>query len=230
MKDFFKISRFSSLEPVYDLNYFFTYRDKCNQQWRLVRDGVFDQANRSNLAQIIYWPYACNEKLWFHEASNNLAPPKFFDFQATTNFGGIFDIGHAVLPAQRYLVTNDILIKPNAKLTILPGTELNFINGVGMLVLGELSIEGIQSSPVRFSLADQQVFSSRRQQDQSKRQKFYDSSTMRMPSAVIGNFSGYENSSNNETKLKIAHEEQEYSKLSRVEVQLKGGRNMYEGK
>ena len=37
---------FGHLEPVYDLNYFFTYRDKCNRQWRMVRAAVFDNANR----------------------------------------------------------------------------------------------------------------------------------------------------------------------------------------
>ena len=35
------------------------------------------------------------------------------------------------------------------------GTELHFLNGIGILVLGELVIDGVQSSPVRFSLADQ---------------------------------------------------------------------------
>ena len=45
---------FNTVEAVYDLNYFFTYRDKCNQQWRLVRNGVFDQANRSNLGNLIF--------------------------------------------------------------------------------------------------------------------------------------------------------------------------------
>ncbi len=149
---------FHTLQPVYDLNYFFTLRDKCNQQWSLVRAHVFDQANRSNLAEIIYWPYACNDKLWYHESSNNLRPPADFDLTALDSLGGVFDIGDSVLPVSRYTVTNDILVKPNAKLTLRSGTELNFLNGVGMLVLGELFIDGVQSSPVRFSLANQNSF------------------------------------------------------------------------
>ena len=149
---------FNHLQPVYDLNYFLTYRDKCNQQWPLVRQQIFDNANRSNLAQIIYWPYACNEKLWFHEASSSLRPPMEFDFKAVNSFGGVLDTGDTTLPARRYTVTNDILVKPGAKLSLKPGTELNFLNGVGMLVLGELHIDGVQSSPVRFNLANQPVF------------------------------------------------------------------------
>jgi len=177
---------FGRLEPVYDLNYFFTYRDKCNQQWRLVRDGVIDQANRANLAQIVYWPYACNENLWFHEASNNLAPPNTFDFQAVNEFGGVFDVGHAVLPVRRYTVTNDILVKPGAKLTIKAGTELRFVNGVGMLVLGELSVEGLAGSDVRFGLADQRLVVEAARTEMNERLAVYESSTMRMP-VVVGN-------------------------------------------
>jgi len=112
---------FANLQPVYDLNYFFTLRDKCNQQWSLVRGQVFDQANRSSLAEVVYWPYACNEKLWFHESSNYLKPPADFDLMALDSLGGIFDLGDSVLPVNRYTVTNDILVKPNAKLTLKSG-------------------------------------------------------------------------------------------------------------
>ena len=52
-------------------------------------------------------------------------------------------------------MTNDILVKPGSKLTIRSGTELNFLNGIGMLVLGELAVDGYFSSPIRFSLASQ---------------------------------------------------------------------------
>ena len=149
---------FHSIQPVYDLNYFFTLRDKCNQQWNIVRQHVFDQSNRSNLAEVIYWPYACNDKLWYHESSMNLKPPADFDLMATDSFGGVFDLGDSTLPVGRYTVTNDILVKPNAKLTLKSGTELNFLNGVGMLVLGELFIDGVQASPVKFSLANQNSF------------------------------------------------------------------------
>lgn len=182
---------FNQLEPVYDLNYFFTYRDKCNQQWRLVRSGVFDQANRSNLAQIVYYPYSCNEKLWFHEVSSDLRPPREFKVNDITALGGIMDLGIVTLPAQRYTVTNDILVAPNSKLVLKPGTELNFLNGVGMTVLGELVVDGVQSSEVRFSLADQHVFNSRQSVEYQERMRTFLSSTKRVPA---GELSAYGNS------------------------------------
>ena len=55
---------FSTLTPVYQLDYYLSNRDKCNQQWKTVRSHVFDHANRSNLAQVVYWPYSCNDRLW----------------------------------------------------------------------------------------------------------------------------------------------------------------------
>ena len=67
--------------------------------------------------------------------------------------GGIYDSGQSVLPVNRYTVTNDIVIKPGASLTLKSGTELNFLNGVGMLVLGELRIDGAYGSTVNFRLA-----------------------------------------------------------------------------
>jgi len=123
-----------------------------------------------------------------------------FDFQAINSFGGIFDVGHAVLPVRRYIVTNDILVKPNAKLTIQAGTELRFLNGVGMLVLGELSVEGLDGSNVRFSLADQRLAVEGWRSEMNERLEFYESSTMRMPS-LVGNWSGQMNG----TEVEQAH-------------------------
>ncbi|CAF0869334.1 unnamed protein product [Brachionus calyciflorus] len=144
---------FASLQPVYDLHYFMSYRDKCNQQWIKVRDGIYDNSNRSNLAEIIYWPFSCNERLSYFESSNDLKPPVEFNLYSTDSFGGVFD-SDSTLPVDRYTVINDILIKPGAKMTIKSGTELNFLNGVGMLVLGELNIEGHVGSQVKFALSN----------------------------------------------------------------------------
>jgi hypothetical protein len=149
---------FNTLTPVYDLSYFASNRDKCNQQWVQVRQHVFDHSNRSNLAQIVYWPFACNDRLWYHQSSIDLKPPGDFDMTATDSLGGVYEFGDSVLPVNRYTVTNDIVIKPNSKLTIKSGTELNFLNGVGMLVLGELIVDGVIASPVRFKLSNRQPY------------------------------------------------------------------------
>jgi hypothetical protein len=149
---------FSNLDPVYDLDYFISFRDKCNQQWNRVRSLVFDQSNRSNLATIVYWPFACNDRMWYQESSINLRPPDLFNIKDKHSLGGIYEIGASVLPVDTYTVTNDILVRPGAKLTLKSGTEMNFLNGIGMLVLGELVVDGVNYSPVKFNLANQRTF------------------------------------------------------------------------
>lgn len=72
--------------------------------------------------------------------------------------GGIYDSGDSILPVNRYTVINDIVIKPGASLTLKSGTELNFLNGIGMLVLGELRIDGAFGSTVNFRLANQLLY------------------------------------------------------------------------
>jgi hypothetical protein len=72
--------------------------------------------------------------------------------------GGIYDSGDSVLPSNRYTVINDIVIKPGASLTLKAGTELNFLNGIGMLVLGELRIDGAFGSTVNFRLANNLLY------------------------------------------------------------------------
>jgi hypothetical protein len=145
---------FASNTPVYEFQYSLLNRERCNQQWTRVRDQVFDAANRSNLAEVVYWPYQCNDRMWPHESSIDLRPPSYFDLTASQAFGGIYDIGDNELPSGRYTVVNDIFVKPGAKLKINAGTELSFLNGVGMLVLGELHIDGYVSSMVKFTLSN----------------------------------------------------------------------------
>lgn len=142
---------FASLQPVYDLHYFMSHKEKCNQQWVNIRNAVFDNSNRSNLAQIIYWPFSCNQRMWYFESSSDLAPPANFDLSSTNNLGGVYDLADSILPSNKYTVVNDIFVKPGAKLTIKSGAELNFLNGVGILVLGELNIEGHLGAQVKLT-------------------------------------------------------------------------------
>ncbi|RNA26979.1 bark beetle isoform X1 [Brachionus plicatilis] len=147
----------ASLQPVYDLHYFMSHKEKCNQQWLKVRNAVFDNSNRSNLAQIIYWPFSCNQRLWHSESSSDLRPPVDFNLYAAQNFGGVYDLANSVLPSGKYTVVNDILVKPGAKLTIKSGAELNFLNGVGILVLGELHIDGHFGAQVKLTASRRSV-------------------------------------------------------------------------
>ena len=149
---------FGLFEPVYHLNYLYTNRDICNSKWFRIRERVFDFNNRSNLAQVVYWPYSCNEYSNSLEASTYYQPPNVFDFRLVNDFGGCFDMNELTLPQTRYLVTNDIIIRPSSKLILRSGTELNFLNGVGILVQGELVIDGFPMSDVKFNVADQRLY------------------------------------------------------------------------
>jgi hypothetical protein len=146
---------FHVFKPVYNIQYYQNDRDFCNSKWYMIKERVFDFSNRSNLAQIVYWPYSCNEH---YDPSSFLEPPQNnFNLFLNNDFGGIYDIGESVLPVDRYMVTHDIIIRPSAKLIIRSGTQLNFFNGIGILVQGELQVEGLSSSQVQFSLANQQL-------------------------------------------------------------------------
>ncbi len=77
---------FGLFQPVYHLNYLYTNRDVCNSKWHMIRERVFDFYNRSNLAQVIYWPFSCNEYSNSFEASTYLQPPNNFEkFQSSVD-------------------------------------------------------------------------------------------------------------------------------------------------
>ena len=51
-----------------------------------------------------------------------------------------------------YKVISDVTVLPDAEITIHPGVELQFVSGVGMLILGALLVLGNRDNPVTFSL------------------------------------------------------------------------------
>ncbi|KAL3080363.1 hypothetical protein niasHT_038403 [Heterodera trifolii] len=106
---------------------------------------IFDQFNRYSLATIEINPYAavCNQR----------APALTFLQQFFRQFrhqNSPFLVGGTVfenndLPAGKYIVQDDLHITPGAKLTLAPGTTLEFMSGIGMLVQGELLRNDISS-------------------------------------------------------------------------------------
>uniref|UniRef100_A0A914HL06 SRCR domain-containing protein n=1 Tax=Globodera rostochiensis TaxID=31243 RepID=A0A914HL06_GLORO len=99
---------------------------------------IFDQFNRYSLATIEINPYAavCNQR-----APTLTFLQQFFrQFRAPNNpflLGGtVFENND--LPRGKYIVQDDLHITPGAKLTLTPGTTLEFMSGIGMLVQGEL--------------------------------------------------------------------------------------------
>ncbi|CAD5229908.1 unnamed protein product [Bursaphelenchus xylophilus] len=117
--------------------------DAKNNNWgdadaRNFLHRIFDQFNRYSLAAVDLNPYAavCNQR----------SPNPTFLQQTYRHFrrahqpfvigGTIFE--NSDLQPGKYTVTDDLHISPGAKLTISHGTELEFLDGVGMLVQGEL--------------------------------------------------------------------------------------------
>ena len=80
------------------------------------------------------------------------------------NQSGNFDKGDSVLGGRLkstlrldishspYKILSDLTVLPQISLIIDPGVEMQFLSGVGMLVLGSLLVNGNESHPVSFSL------------------------------------------------------------------------------
>uniref|UniRef100_A0A0N4ZT88 SRCR domain-containing protein n=1 Tax=Parastrongyloides trichosuri TaxID=131310 RepID=A0A0N4ZT88_PARTI len=99
---------------------------------------IFDQFNRYSLASIEVNPYAvaCNQL----NPKITLLQEYFRQFRKESNpflLGGTIFENHDLIKG-KYVITDDLHIVPGAKLTIAPGTTLEFSDGIGILVQGEL--------------------------------------------------------------------------------------------
>ncbi|CAF1226683.1 unnamed protein product, partial [Didymodactylos carnosus] len=154
--------------------YYSLYYEKpelCFQNWPKIRSRIFDYHNRSNLAQIIWYPFLCSDRnltteIWQCQLPNcGFSPASFYVQQDQTqrenNFnyiGGVLDKFYILSPG-KYIVNNDILIKPGAGLTI-ENSQLQFMNGIGMFVMGELIVKGHDGSKTRFELFENETSNS----------------------------------------------------------------------
>ena len=146
--------------PASPTPYFFSlYYDRpelCFSQWPKIRERIFDQHNRSNLASIIWYPFLCSDRdlsteIWRCQLPNcGFETTSFRIDPYTSTIGGIIDMDYNLSPG-RYIVTNDIVIKPDKRFTI-QSSQLEFLNGIGMFVYGELVITGVDGSPTRLNL------------------------------------------------------------------------------
>jgi len=167
----------ASLTP-YFYSLYYDQPGLCFSQWPRVRERIFDQHNRSNLASVLWYPFLCSDRditteIWRCQLPNcGFESTSFHINPLTSTIGGIIDMDYNLLPG-RYIVTNDIVIKPDKRLTI-QSSQLEFLNGVGMFVYGELIVLGSDGSPTRFNLFQNQSSTSllvnqQKQQEQSQR-------------------------------------------------------------
>ncbi|CAF4192923.1 unnamed protein product, partial [Rotaria magnacalcarata] len=146
--------------PASQIPYYYSlYYDRpelCFSQWPNIRERIFDQHNRSNLAPIIWYPFLCSDRnitteLWHCQLPNcGFETTSFRIDPLTSVIGGIIDTDYSLSPG-RYTVTNDIVIKPDKRLTI-QSSQLEFLNGIGIFIHGELIIQGVDGSPTRLDL------------------------------------------------------------------------------
>ncbi|KAK0410181.1 hypothetical protein QR680_004996 [Steinernema hermaphroditum] len=108
---------------------------------------IFDQFNRYSLSTIEVNPFAavCNQRNP-HITSTQQYYRQFRRESQPYVLGGTIFENHD-LDTGKYTVTDDLHIVPGAKLTVGPGTILEFYNGVGMLVQGELIRADFRDSP-----------------------------------------------------------------------------------
>uniref|UniRef100_A0A7E4VD53 SRCR domain-containing protein n=1 Tax=Panagrellus redivivus TaxID=6233 RepID=A0A7E4VD53_PANRE len=109
---------------------------------------IFDQFNRYSLATIDINPFAavCNQRNPHITYTQEYYRTFRNDRQPFVIGGTIYE--NYDLTASKYTVIDDLHVVPGAKLSIAPGTVLEFMNGVGMLVQGELIRSDFTDSPL----------------------------------------------------------------------------------
>lgn len=106
---------------------------------QLFMPKIFDGTKRYTLATFNLDPYAvvCNDINPIITPFNNQYLPPFRDAKDQNRLGGLiyqnFD-----MPRGTYTVYEDLHVMPGAILRLAPGTKLEFENGIGMLIQGQL--------------------------------------------------------------------------------------------
>ncbi|OQV16716.1 Protein bark beetle [Hypsibius exemplaris] len=115
-----------------------------------IYDRVFGGKDRYDLSQVVFRPYLSRPDLVDPEA---IAPPPEYrkPFVRGNVVGGLYGDRAGYLSGE-YVVESDLIIQPNAILTIRAGTRLRFEPGVGILSQGKIAVDGTLAQPVEFDL------------------------------------------------------------------------------
>ncbi|XP_052783699.1 protein bark beetle-like isoform X2 [Mya arenaria] len=104
---------------------------------------IFDQNNRFNLAEIKYHPVLMES--WLYGPYDTSHLPEFrWPFERNNRIGGVLE-GYFKTSENRnyYIVDRDIIILKDAFLEIRPGTTLEFMPSIGMVIHGRLKADGV---------------------------------------------------------------------------------------
>ncbi|KAL9982165.1 hypothetical protein ACROYT_G010976 [Oculina patagonica] len=105
-----------------------------------IRKRTFHAEDNHELMTVLFIPFIDNNGTFVHR-------------QNQTDLGGRIS-SHLRLKSSftPYTVISDLIILPQALMTIEPGVEVQFGPGVSMLILGSLFVRGTVNHPVKFSL------------------------------------------------------------------------------
>ena len=115
-----------------------------------VKERIFDGEDNYEKTFVVFRPYISNAGNIIKGSQENTA----FNALSKSFLGGRI-LSNVLLRKEKspYTVVSDVTILPEASLSIDPGVEVQFMPGVGMLVLGSLFVGGNVHQPVKFSLS-----------------------------------------------------------------------------
>ncbi|KAL3315829.1 hypothetical protein Ciccas_005532 [Cichlidogyrus casuarinus] len=141
------------------LNFWGDLLEMSLQDWgqahQLVRERVFDQYHRYNLAKVRHIPVLKERDLLTKFTTEYVPEYKPPFNKGTLNgsnlIGGRIHVEsgkmtHLTLGQSPYKVVSDIIVPPGGVFIVDPGVTINFANGLGMLVQGELVMSTLNSA------------------------------------------------------------------------------------
>ena len=108
----------------------------------LIYPRIFDQNQRFNLAEIRYHPVLMES--WLYGTFDTSHLPEYrWPFERIERIGGVLE-GYYITNQfrTRFIVDRDIIILKDAFMEIRPGTTLEFMPSIGMVVHGRLKADG----------------------------------------------------------------------------------------
>ena len=115
-----------------------------------IKERIYDAEDNYEQTFVVFRPYISNAGNRIKGSQENTT----YNALSKSCLGGRI-LSNVLLRKEKspYTVVSDVTILPEASLSIDPGVVVQFMPGVGMLVLGSLFVNGNENQPVKFSLS-----------------------------------------------------------------------------